>query len=164
MNLFKLWNERRKRTVFQIANCGHEAKRIDKVSAFGETIETEVPLINGKIEYCHECLAKMTIRCVWCGRPIFIGDFITLYSPSKEFEIPTWVVIYKKEPLQLVGCQRTDCADSGSDYCGTWIPPGIVHRQQSGIEAALSNPESIILGHNENGKIHIETIEHRKME
>lgn len=105
----------------------------------------------------------MAIRCAWCGKPIFVGDFITLYSPSEEFEIPDWAVIYHQEPLQLIGCQRTDCADSGSDYCGCWIPPGKVQRQKSGIEMAIENHGNAILGSNENGKIKLEVIKHREM-
>jgi len=164
MNLYKIWNEKRKRTIFLIANCGHETKRINKVSAFGENIETEVPLINGKIEYCHECLGKMAVRCAWCGRPIFIGDFITLYTPKDPNFVPQkGSLTYKEEPLRLVGCQRVDCAVSGSDYCGVWIPPGIVHRQKSGIEMALENLGNIIIGNNRNGKMDFEVVKHREM-
>jgi hypothetical protein len=49
----------------------------------------------------------MTITCPWCGKPILIGDYVTLYTPSDpNFKIPEGAVVYSENPLQLVGCQR----------------------------------------------------------
>lgn len=160
-NFFKWFSKNEK---MYLANCGHECIKKDKVSAFGVTIITEVPLVNGKIEYCHKCLEKMAIRCAWCEKPIFVGDFITLYNVNSNYQIPKFSVIYNKEPLQLVGCQRSNCADTGADYCGRWMPPGNVERQQSAIEMSFSNPGDIIIGNNDNGKINLEVIKHREME
>jgi hypothetical protein len=146
-----------------LAECGHETKQTDFVRAFGETIQTKVLIINGKIEYCHKCLEKMVVKCPWCGRPIFIGDMVTLYSPTKkEYQVPVGTVVFCEDPLTLVGCQRSDCAESGADYAGQWIPPGVVRRQPSGIEMALANPGCAIIGNaNKKGGMDFKVIEPR---
>lgn len=146
-NLFEIKSEKKS----YLANCGHNSLIEDNVSAFGETTKTKVPLIDGKIEYCHQCLSKMAIQCAWCGKPIFIGDPITLYTPSEEFEIPKHAVVYSEEPLQLVGCRRSDCADTGADYCGVWYPPGKVQRIASAIEIAMANPDHAVIGNIHDG-------------
>ena len=77
----------------------------------------------GSTDWCLKCCAKMTVRCAWCGDPIMIGDPITLYSPSDPtFEPPDHAVVFYPQPLQLVGCGRTTCADTGADYAGVWVP------------------------------------------
>ncbi len=136
-----------KETIYQ-ANCGHTCKKKGEVTSFGETITTEIPITNGNTGYCHKCLEKMAIRCTWCGKPIFIGDQITLYSPKDQgFVPPSWAVIHKtgSSLIQFIGCQRSDCADSGADYCGRWIPPGKVVRYPSLIEIAITNPNSAVI-------------------
>ncbi len=125
-----------------IAECGHSAYITDTVHAFGEQTTTTVPVIDGKIEYCHRCLEKMAIRCAWCGKAIFIGDPITLYSPvDKNRMIPDYAVLYNKEHLSYVGCLRWDCADTGADMMGFWFPPGAVKRVLSPLERLLNDPE-----------------------
>lgn len=109
------------------AKCGHKTKKKDKIHAFGETVTMKLCKDNGKIPYCHRCLEKMTIRCVWCGKPIFIGDPITLCSPKPSFKIPSWAVVYSKKPLRLVGCLRYQCADTGAARAGFWDTPGKVY-------------------------------------
>ena len=114
------------------ANCGHKTKLHDKVFAFGESTSTQLPIKDGEIDYCHRCIEKMAIRCAWCGHTIFIGDPVTLYSPRDEnFDVPEHAMVYCKDPLQLVGCLRWNCADSSADRMGFWLPPGVVHRVQS---------------------------------
>jgi hypothetical protein len=137
-----------------LADCGHKCKEIDYVSAYGGTTQTKISIVKGKTEYCHKCLEKMTIRCAWCGRPIFIGDQITLYSTnSNDFKAHEDSVIYDKKNLSYVGCPRRDCAETGADYCGIWIPPGKVYRQTSVIELALANPGCAVLKSGDKTKI-----------
>ncbi|MBL8158754.1 hypothetical protein JNK62_04440 [bacterium] len=129
--------------------CGHPTKLKGTLSAFGETIKMKINLReDGSTPYCLDCLAKMSIRCGWCGKPIFIADVVTLYSPTttEEFNarwkedlpftlvedaatglrLPETAVVY--QPTQgrtrptIVGCGRTSCAESGADYAGTWLP------------------------------------------
>ncbi|NTW30199.1 MAG: hypothetical protein HGA33_02895 [Candidatus Moranbacteria bacterium] len=87
----------------------------------------------------------MAIRCAWCGKPIFIGDPVTLYSPNEGFEIPEYAVRYSEDPLRLVGCLRWDCADSGIDRSGFWMPPGEVMRVMSPIEQVLATGTAAIV-------------------
>lgn len=123
-----------------VAKCGHETKLKGEVKAFNETTTIEIiPHDDGSIDYCHKCLEKMTILCAWCGKPIFIGDMITLYTPMGKFEISEYVVKYNENPLQLVGCPRSNCAETGADYCGRWLPPGQVSRFPSLIERSLTD-------------------------
>ena len=125
------------------ADCGHKTKERDWLKAFSGKIVIKVPLKNGKTPYCHRCLEKMTIRCAWCGEPIFISNSITLYSPKypENFEILEGAVVYSQEPLRLVGCLRSNCAHTGGDRAGFWYPPGQVYRVLSPIEAVMMNPE-----------------------
>ncbi|MFH0819492.1 MAG: hypothetical protein V1892_00495 [bacterium] len=130
-----------------IAQCGHEIKLKDEVSAFGETTITTIkPDEDGKVEYCHRCLEKMAIQCAWCGKSIFIGYPITLYTPkNKDFAIPPHAVIFNKDPLQLVGCLRWDCAQSGVDRAGFWLPPGKVYRVPTPLEIVMSGKKEMLI-------------------
>ena len=120
--------------------CGHETKERDVIIAFGEKTITKLPVKNGRTPYCHRCIEKMAIRCAWCGKVIFIGDPITLYTPSnKNFKIPEYAIVYNKKPLQLVGCLRWDCAETGGDRAGFWIPPGKVERVPTGFELSVQD-------------------------
>lgn len=129
--------------------CGHKTKKNGKVTAFGEAITTN---INGdSVEYCHECLGRMAIRCAWCGKPIFIGDPVTLYIANSS-EMPDYAVFYddenreahnKPDSVEVVGCLRFSCADTGADKAGYWVPgdnnKGKVHLARSAYEIALSD-------------------------
>ena len=94
-----------------IAKCGHKTKIKGKVSAFGESGVVTIPKNeDGTIDFCLKCIEEMTIRCAWCGKPIFVGQPVTLYSPispeecngEKEFKMPDYAVIYQKKPLQFL--------------------------------------------------------------
>ena len=88
----------------------------------------------------------MAIRCAWCGKPIFIGDPVTLYSSAeKNFQIPEYAVRYSENPIKLVGCMRWDCAETGADRCGFWLPPGVVHRVLSPIEQMMATGTVVVV-------------------
>jgi hypothetical protein len=93
---------------------------------------------DGNLNYCLDCITKMSIQCAWCEKPIWIGDPVTLYIPENNYTIPKYAVRYDKEPQRLVGCLRQDCG-SGVDRKGFWIPPGKVLRVPSPIEMLLSD-------------------------
>ncbi len=132
-----------KRRMIDATKCGHKTKIKDSVTAFGQTTVTQVPVSkDGTTPYCHKCLEKMAIRCAWCGKPIFIGDPITLYSPmDKDRKMPDYAVVHNKEHNSYVGCFRWDCAQTGADRAGLWYPPGKVHRVPTAFEMLLSNAE-----------------------
>lgn len=135
------WNLFKKR--FFAEKCFHQTVKKGRVYAFGKSGIIEMPVNeNGAVDYCLDCLGKMTIRCAWCNELIFIGEPITLYTPlDDEFKIPNHAVIYQQDPLQLVGCLRFDCADSGIDRAGFWVPgdhgKGRVDRIASPLELAI---------------------------
>lgn len=127
--------------------CGHETRRQGKLSAFGENCYLKMPVNDsGTVDYCLDCLAKMTIRCAWCGRPIFIGDPVTLYTPvDPEYQPPAKeYAIYSEDPLRLVGCLRIDCGESGIDRSGFWYPPGQVYRVLSPTELCIQENNVVI--------------------
>ncbi|PID52240.1 MAG: hypothetical protein CR972_03075 [Candidatus Moraniibacteriota bacterium] len=126
-----------------VADCGHKTLKKDNVTAFGESCEIAIPISNGKTAYCHRCLEKMAIRCAWCGKVIFIGDPITLYSPRGEgLKMPDYAVLYNEEHSSYVGCLRWDCAETGADRAGFWHPPGKVFRVATPLEMCLHNLQS----------------------
>lgn len=138
-------NRLRKRKTTQIyiaTKCGHPTVQAGDVTAFGVTIQTQMPLVRDEVEYCLACILGMAIRCAWCKLPIFIGDPITLYTPREaDFKVPEHAVVYSLEPLRLVGCLRWDCAQTGADRAGFWLPDstgkGHVQRTPSLFEQAL---------------------------
>lgn len=127
------------------ADCGHRTKIKDWVFAFNEGVITEIPVQNRKAPHCHKCLAQMAIRCAWCGKTIFIGDAVTLYQPEESYQIPDYAVFYSQDPPRLVGCLRWECADSGVDRAGFWMPPGEVERVPSPLEMALVTTEPVVI-------------------
>ena len=126
--------------------CGHTSKLKKKVNVSGVKTTLSINYKPGKqIPYCLDCVEKMTITCPWCGKPIFVGDYVTLYTPNDpNFKVPEGAVVYSKDPLQLVGCQRTDCAETGADYCGIWEVPGVVRRIPSAIDRILAGEKYVI--------------------
>ncbi len=132
-----------------LCGCGHTSKLKKKVNVGGEKITLRINYRpDVQIPYCLDCVEKMSITCPWCGRPILVGDYVTLYTPSNpNFKIPEGSVVYSKDPLRLVGCQRSDCAETGADYCGIWEAPGAVKRFPSAIERALASGGPVIVNY-----------------
>lgn len=127
---------------YTAVRCGHRTKRTGTVSAFGRTITTKMPRNDdGSVDYCLDCIRKLAIQCARCDEPIFIGDPITLSTPCDEFQIPEHAVVYKRDPLQLVGCLGWNCAETGADRAGFWMPgedgKGCVERMLTAYEAIL---------------------------
>lgn len=125
-------------------------KRRGMISAFGEEGFMEMPLTpKGGVLFALEDIAAMTIRCPWCGEPIFIGEPVTLYSPvDPAFVVPEHAAVYSTNPLRLVGCLGWECAETGADRSGFWQPDpnnigkGHVHLVQSPLEQLLANPQA----------------------
>lgn len=135
---------------YKATKCGHYTKQSGSVSAFGQTIHTKMPKNkNCSFDYCLDCVSKMATRCAWCGNPIFIGEPITLYTPNTDFKIPEYAVIYSKDPLRVVGCLSRDCADTGGDVAGFWLPgengKGHIHRVPTIFETMLSQEEPSVV-------------------
>ena len=128
------------------ADCGHMTKARNWIKAFGAKTITKLPLKDGKTAYCHQCLQRMVIQCAWCKKPIFVGDPITLYSPrDPNFKVPEHAVIYSENPLCLVGCLGWNCAVTGADRAGFWLPPGQVQRVVTPLEMIMANPSQGVM-------------------
>ena len=129
-----------RRRTLRATVCGHHTKIKGSVTAFGETVQGRLSVIQGKTPYCHTCLGKMSIQCAWCGKPIFIGHRVTLYLKQLGVRMPDHAVPYQHEEsgqLSYVGCMR--CADLGfADAHGAWVPSGRVERIPSPTEIALA--------------------------
>lgn len=143
--LYKALKFRKTKIKLYNFKCGHRSVLVKEVEAHGEkqTARTDTQ----HLEYCPECLARMAIKCAWCGNVIWPGEPITLYSPSKkDFQVPDGAVVYSKEPLLLVGCLGWNCAETGGDRSGFWVPPGKVHRVASMFEMLMGqgSPEILI--------------------
>lgn len=92
--------------------------------------------------YCHACIGKMAIRCVWCASPILPGHRVTLYLTSPDTQVPEYAVPYVHPGMErvpwrsYVGCLT--CARDGIiDAQGVWVPPGKVERIPSMTEVAV---------------------------
>lgn len=162
MNIFRrFWRRRQHVPVVQAitevatgyiaAKCGHFTQIEGNIEAFGKTGKVKMPLNEvGGVDYCLECVGQMAIRCAWCKEVIWIGEPITLYTPMEAFEVPEGAIIYNQDPLQLVGCLGWNCADTGADRAGFWLPgdggKGVVYRVISGVEEAMMTQEISIVG------------------
>jgi hypothetical protein len=140
LSLIWLFVSHRFRKSYKANICGHQTKKKGRITSFGESYIMEMPLQeNGNPDYCLECIAKMAIKCAWCGQPIHIGSPVTLYAPrEKDHKMPECAVRYKEGEPYFVGCLRWDCADSGMDRQGFWVPPGEVERVPSPLEIMLA--------------------------
>lgn len=130
-----------------VCGCGHVSPLKKKISINEHAITLKIRYREGvTIPYCLDCIEKMSIVCPWCGKPILVGDYVTLYTPTDpNYEIPKSAIVYSRDPLRLVGCQRPGCAYSGADYCGTWEAPGFVKRFPSAIERVMKTGEPVIM-------------------
>lgn len=134
----------------EATRCGHYTRRRGVISFEGESATMTLPVNpTGSVDYCLDCIGKMTIRCAWCGKPIFIGEPVTLYTPTNhDFKIPEHAVVHKEKPLKLVGCLRWDCADTGCDIAGYWVPghdgKGCVHPMKNVFEVMLGAEEGSV--------------------
>ena len=146
--LFTFSNPLKKTYVANV--CGHKTKKTGLVLSKNGRHTMSMPISeNGNPDYCIDCISKMTIRCAWCGDSIHIGDPVTLYVPNEIYKIPEYAVKYKEDERCFVGCLGWDCASSGADRQGFWMPPGKVSRVPSPIEMLLSGKNigrAVIIG------------------
>ncbi len=127
--------------------CGHKTHKKGFMHNGKCMTIMEMPLAeNGHPDYCLECIGKMSIQCAWCGKPITIGSPITLYIPKKGFNVPDYAVRYGDGDNQaLVGCFGWDCADSGADLVGRWLPHGVVYQVPSPTMIAFQTGKIVLV-------------------
>lgn len=107
-----------------VAECGHKTKRkaVIEIDGRKEVFSCQ----QKKIPFCFDCFLKMRIICPWCGRSIFPGDPITLYTLPEERGLPSGSIFYDVDTREVVGC--LNCVDTGADRAGFWVPPGKVKK------------------------------------
>lgn len=128
--------------------CGHKTAQNGKIEAFGVETDMKMPRNSqGRLDYCLDCITQMTVKCAWCGDVIFIGTPITLYGPSYPWVFPDGTVFHSDNPLRVVGCPSSSCADTGADYVGMWLPDtegqGQVVRRRSMYAEAIQKGLSV---------------------
>jgi len=146
------------RKTYKANVCGHQTKKKGMMKLpDGEKNIMSMPLANnGNPDYCLDCIGRMTIQCAWCNNRIAIGDPVTLYMPKKDFAVPEHAVHYSEDGHDfLVGCLGWNCAESGADLGGRWMPPGVVQRVPSPIELCLhgldgKGPNVVLVGDTHN--------------
>jgi len=117
------------------AECGHKTKLSGIAKAFGAEKQYNLKVEDGKIRICLQCLGDAAIRCTWCGKTIFPGDPVTLYTPTEkgfiktQFAKPAYAVAHDGEgegdaSARFVGC--ITCAIKPQDRKGFWLHPGRV--------------------------------------
>ncbi|MDD4290323.1 MAG: hypothetical protein PHH83_03570 [Patescibacteria group bacterium] len=104
------------------AKCGHYTHLKDVITFNG--FSSIIKIMDKNVPYCHKCLEKMTIRCIWCGNPIFIGNLITLQNPKGTFKIPKYAIKNNDFPGGYVGCKRKSCCDMLGELIALWTAPG----------------------------------------
>jgi len=138
---FKIWWVRIIRCFnlsYIATECGHKTKMHGVLGRGDESTKFHLgyDITTGRPEYCLACIDAMEIACAWCGKPIQIGDPITVYE---RFIGP----IQKRARLHgdtaVVGCLRRNCADGAHDRAGFWVEPGQVHRILSPMEMIMQN-------------------------
>ncbi len=135
------WIFRKMRCVFSSLRkkrfpCGHSCPQRKVLQVFGTEVICYASI---KGRYCPDCLGRMSIRCAWCGKFIFIGDPITLYTPKSSFPVPHYAVIHERRCL--VGCLRSNCGEL-VDRAGFWVSPGRVFPVPTIVEELLSRMRS----------------------
>lgn len=139
------------RITYTANKCGHKTKRKGFMKDGDHTTIMTMPLAeNGSPDYCLDCIGKMTIQCAWCENRINIGSPITLYTPKDSYEVPDHAVPYTEGGSKaLVGCLGWECAETGGDRAGFWLPGddgrGRVQRVPTAFETLIGNPDASML-------------------
>lgn len=125
---------KRNRTI-QAIKCGHSTKMRGRVVGFdGDSFLAELPVVDDTTTYCHDCLGKMTIRCAWCSRSIFVGKPITLSVQPLAAQMPAYArYLNLDEGRAYIGCAA--CAKPEDNRTGFWTQPG----------TAILNPPSFAI-------------------
>ena len=139
----------RRKKSYLATRCQHQTVlRAEVVQIDGSVMPMKLRLEDGKVEYCLNCLAGMAIRCAWCRQPIFIGETLTLYSPGANFIARGDEVVFRTDPVLMVGCMRIGCGNGG-DRDGFWWPDDTGHGRvvpvMSPLEQALGTGRMVIV-------------------
>jgi hypothetical protein len=100
-----------------LALCGHKTPAEGELVAFGDSLIMPMPR-NLKKQYplCPKCLSEKAIQCAWCNRAIFVGESVTLQSPSPGRSASS---LATKSGGMYVGCLRHGCKQAIASV-GVW--------------------------------------------
>lgn len=106
-----------------VSKSGKRTKRCGYASMFGQNLFIHIPLNDeGSVDYTVEEVADMAIQCTWCGRPIHIGDIVTLQKARRiDFIPPAYAVVHPTDPPQFIGCTGHRCCDDDTKPQGLWV-------------------------------------------
>lgn len=107
-----------KHILYSASKCGHLTPQYGDISAYGRTFTKEL-LLNcvHSVDYCLKCIQNMSIRCVLCGKAIFIGEPITFYLTNQIEHIPVYAKFIKGK---FIGCLDQQCSKPGATFKGYW--------------------------------------------
>jgi hypothetical protein len=144
----KLWIIRARiaqalRTTVVASVCEHETKVKGLITTpFGAVTVYRMP---PQPDYCLRCLGQMSVQCACCGKPVWIGDKVTLYQPDRASKLPKYVYRLHKDSNYFVACTRSECAKTRKSVSGRWLPPGEVKCDSSPTETVLSTRVTVSL-------------------
>lgn len=103
-----------------VALCGHKTQPEVEVRAFGDKFLMTLPRdMKKRPILCAECLAGKAIRCAWCNRVIFVGEFVTLCpAPKNVTSAESHTVLYGGD--SVVGCLHPRCPHPQVLAVGIW--------------------------------------------
>lgn len=156
--------------IFTATICGHQTQRKGDVVAFGHKTGLQMPINNhGSVDYCLNCIGKMTIQCVLCGEPIFVPEPVALVKRDQNDDIPPHAVLYLEEQQVWIACLGPQCAlpalrvgfwmpgDNGKGHIRSVTPPAKM-AMQSGkaviVKDVKSMSEAIMLKEKFNKALH----------
>ncbi len=152
MKRFWMWMRTKKASWFgtRATICKHKSKLKFSGKVGEKEFSGDMNLHPTGLPYCADCFMKMAVPCAYCGLPICIGDPITLYAKMPDFEVHKGAVCF--DGNVYVGCLRWDCAMSGLDRSGFWMPDpdadevmGCVKVVPSPLEMLLNSPLGMLI-------------------
>lgn len=107
------------------ATCGHMTARKGTLGS-GEHKRTICFEKGVQPEYCLDCIKAAMINCTRCGRPILLGDPVTLRGPWRPDErASAWTSWhYDSDDFRFaIGCDYPVCG-AGNYTRGKWVASG----------------------------------------
>lgn len=105
--------------------CGHISTQIVLLNVFDEVRTIELPLRDGKLDFCRDCLEAMVYQCpecrhaIWFDEPVFIGEI------ENNARAKTGKFFFDEDRNGYMFCYRHK--KHLIDYHGFYMVPGLVN-------------------------------------